>query len=278
MTSEYAKNSTRPVRIAAVSFINTVPLIDGLEDDPSINLTKSVPSALLSRLEQQKVDVALIPSIDYQTARTDLRIIRAGAIGSLTQSLTVRIFSRKPISELKTLACDTDSHTSVFLARILLKEIYNIDPDVTRITCVGNTVSTDTDAVLLIGDKVITAKIEAPLKKFQLDLAESWRKFTGMGFVFAVWACLPQFQAEIVALTLKRTLKNNLRDIDGLVEKYALQHNWPKPAARKYLTENMYYLLDHKQLTGLRLFYSLAYKHGLIRRQRTIRFAEIHSW
>ncbi|MDO8302368.1 MAG: MqnA/MqnD/SBP family protein, partial [Sedimentisphaerales bacterium] len=153
MVSEYRQ---RPTRLAAVSFLNTVPLIAGLEEYPSIELVKAVPAGLLITLKNRKADVALIPSIDYQLAPFDLRIIRAGAIGSLNHSLTVRIFSQKPIEEIKTLSCDTDSHTSVILARIILKELYNITPEVSRYTWSGGEIAIDTDAVLLIGDKVIS--------------------------------------------------------------------------------------------------------------------------
>jgi chorismate dehydratase len=125
------------VRIAAVSFINTVPLIAGLEKEPSVELTKAVPSSLLTSLKNRAADVALIPSIDYQLAKFDLRIIGAGAIGSLNQSLTVRLFSKKPIEQIKTLSCDTDSHTSVILARIVLKELYGIAPEIVRYTWNG---------------------------------------------------------------------------------------------------------------------------------------------
>ena len=267
------------VKIAAVSFINTVPLIAGLEEYPSIELIKAVPASLLTTLKNRKADIALIPSIDYQLASFDLRIIRAGAIGSLNHSLTVRIFSKKPITEIKTLSCDTDSHTSVILARIVLKELYNITPQVSRYTYAGGEISFDTDAILLIGDKVISAFSPNPKSKiqnlkFELDLVEAWRKLTGLGFVFAVWACRPGFKADEIKLILQRVLSVNLKKLDILAKKHAPLHNWPVDVARSYLSKNMFYKLDPAQLEALKLFYSYAHKHGLIARFKSIRFAD----
>jgi chorismate dehydratase len=260
-------------KIAAVSFINTVPLIAGLEEYPTVELVKAVPASLLTTLKNRTADIALIPSIDYQLAPFDLRIIRAGAIGSLNHSLTVRIFSRKPINEIRTLACDVDSHTSVILARIVLKELYNVTPEVSRYTCTGDEITFDTDAILLIGDKVITA-VFPQFKTYELDLAEAWHKLTGLGFVFAVWACRAGFKADEIKLIFQRVLSVNLKKLDILAKKHAPLHKWPVATARTYLSKNMFYKLDPAQLAGLKLFYSYAHKHGLIARFKSVRFAE----
>src|SRR5688572_8487009 len=103
-------------RIASVSFLNARPLIHGLERDPRVRLLLDVPSRLLGLLRDGEAEVALLPVIDYQ--RLDaLTIIPAGGIGSDGATLTVRIFSRVPIEQVTSLACDPDSHTSVALAR-----------------------------------------------------------------------------------------------------------------------------------------------------------------
>jgi chorismate dehydratase len=261
-------------KVGVVSFINSVPLIAGLEKNPSVKLIKAVPSGLLTMLEQQKADVALIPSIDYQFARGDLRIIRCGAIGARGQSLTVRIFSRLPVNTIKTLACDTDSHTSVILARVVLKEMYKIEPEVSRLDIAKEPLTADADALLVIGDKVINGVIEPEFKKYELDLAEAWHSLTGYGFVFAVWACRPGFDAEEIAGILKRTLDANLRRINEVAKEHAALHNWPEATAKQYLGKYMYYRLDYGQLKGLSTFYHLAHAQGLTHRHKMIRFAD----
>src|SRR5437773_8398659 len=117
-----------PYRVAAVSYLNARPLIHGLEANPAVELSLDVPSRLLDGLRDATSDVALLPVIDYQ--RLDgLTIIPAGGIGSDGPTLTVRIFSRVPIEEVRSLACDPDSHTSVALARIILARRHNLRPE-----------------------------------------------------------------------------------------------------------------------------------------------------
>src|SRR6266404_8596497 len=114
-------NSGMIFRIGSVSYLNAKPLIYGLEREKGIQVELEVPSRLLGGLRQGRFDVALLPVIDYQ--RCDgLCLVPSGGIGCDGPTLTVRIFSRRPIEKIKTLACDTDSHTSVALARIVLAE------------------------------------------------------------------------------------------------------------------------------------------------------------
>jgi chorismate dehydratase len=101
----------RTLRVAAVSFLNAKPLLHGLQSD-DVDLTLDVPSKLIDHLAGGSADVALLPVIDYQRL-DDLRIVPAGGIGCDGPTLTVRLFSKRPIESIEQLACDTDSHTSV---------------------------------------------------------------------------------------------------------------------------------------------------------------------
>src|SRR6266478_2379165 len=116
--------NTKILRIGSVSYLNAKPLIYGLENEPDLSLILDVPSKLLPGLRDKRFDIALLPVIDYQ--RLDgLKIVPSGGIGCDGPTLTVRIFSRVPIERIRTLACDTDSHTSVALARIILAEEFD---------------------------------------------------------------------------------------------------------------------------------------------------------
>src|SRR5678816_3675751 len=115
------------LHIGSVSYLNAKPLIYGLENHTDLSLILDVPSKLLPGLRDKRFDIALLPVIDYQ--RLDhLKIVPSGGIGCDGPTLTVRIFSRVPIERIKTLACDTDSHTSVALARIVLVDHYRLHP------------------------------------------------------------------------------------------------------------------------------------------------------
>src|SRR5277367_1504112 len=109
-----AQPATRTLRVGSVSYLNAKPLIHRLEEDPLIDLRLAVPSMLLDGLNSGQLDIALLPVIDYQRMR-DGRIVPSGGIGCDGPTLTVRIFSRKPIQEIEVLECDSESHTSVAL-------------------------------------------------------------------------------------------------------------------------------------------------------------------
>src|SRR5213596_2038238 len=174
-------SSTQIIRIGSVSYLNAKPLIYGLEDQDDLSLILDVPSKLLPGLREKRFDIALLPVIDYQRLE-NLNIVPSGGIGCDGPTLTVRIFSRVPIERIKTLACDTDSHTSVALARIILAEQFAIHPQLVDLLKDDDRPA---EARLLIGDKVVCE--EPPGFEHQLDLGSAWKNLSGLPFVFAVW-------------------------------------------------------------------------------------------
>ena len=114
-------------RLGSVSYLNAKPLIYGLERDPAVKLGLDVPSGLLGGLRREEYDVALLPVIDYQRM-PGLRMLTCGGIGSDGPTLTVRIFSHVPFAQIRNMACDTDSHTSVALSRVILAERFGTHP------------------------------------------------------------------------------------------------------------------------------------------------------
>src|SRR5947209_6566027 len=122
------RSKRQTLRVGSVSFLNAKPLIYGLEEADGLDLQLDVPSRLLDGLLEDRFDVALLPIIDYQRM-AGLRLIPGGGIGCDGPTLTVRIFSPVPVERITTLACDTDSHTSVALARVLLAEHLGIRPE-----------------------------------------------------------------------------------------------------------------------------------------------------
>src|SRR5437588_8871065 len=117
----------KALRIGSVSYLNARPLIYGLQEADDLDLHLEVPSRLLAGLRDGRFDIALLPVIDYQRLG-NLCLVPSGGIGCDGSTLTVRIFSKKPIEWIQTLACDTDSRTSVALARVLLAERYGRQP------------------------------------------------------------------------------------------------------------------------------------------------------
>jgi len=238
------------LRLGGVSFLNSKPLLYGLDRDPHLQLTLDVPSRLLDGLRDGRFDVALLPVIDYQ--RMDgLSIVPSAGIGCDGPTLTVRIFSPVPIEKIDSLACDPDSHTSVALARIILAERYGLHPRLG-----------DGCARLLIGDKVVCN--EPAGMDHQLDLGQAWKELTGMPFVFAVWTARDGVHLSDLPGRLAAAKRHGLAHVDEIVKQYAVPSGWPAKLARDYLTSNLQFDIGPRQLRAMERFYELAARHKLI--------------
>lgn len=236
------------VRVGAVSFLNTKPLIYGLE--PEVELKLAVPSELLAMLQAGEADVALLPTADIPKVAGARILAAAGGIGSDGETHTVRIFSDRPIRQITTLLCDTDSHTSVQLARIILRERYHIEPRMVPL----NRDRVPAEPCLLIGDKVIA---EAPrMLPIQIDLGAEWKALTGLPFVFAAWTARGGADIGEIEKTLETARKSGLLHVDELVTEFAAARGWPAELLRKYYTEYLRYEIGPRELSAINLFWS----------------------
>jgi chorismate dehydratase len=256
------------IRVASVSYLNARPLIEGLDRNPQVSLALDVPSGLLDRLRSGDADVALLPVIDYQRLG-GLTIVPAGGIGSDGTTLTVRIFSRVPIEQIRSLACDPDSHTSVALARILLARKHDLQPEFCDL---GRARADEpTQARLLIGDKVVC---DEPVGfDHQLDLGAEWKELTGLPFVFAVWMARGGVDATLIEPHLERAKRAGLANVERIIAQHAVPRGWPAELARDYLTRHLRYDVGPRELEAIRQFHRLAYEEGLIGPPTALRVA-----
>jgi chorismate dehydratase len=250
--------SRSTLRVGSVSFLNAKPLIYGLDSNDNLELELDVPSKLLDGLVEERYDVALLPVIDYQRL-PGLRLLTAGGIGCDGPTLTVRIFSRVPIDEVQTLACDTDSHTSVALAQILLADHYGLSP---RFVDLDEADDAPGTARLLIGDKVVCE--EPPSFPHQLDLGGAWKAMTGLPFVFAAWMARDGVDLGDLPEMLDRARVLGLRHVDQIVAEHAVPRGWPGDVARRYLAEHLKFEIGPRQLDAIREFHGRAARHGII--------------
>lgn len=250
---------SRIIRIGSVSYLNARPLVYGLESNDALRLSFEVPSRLLDGLRDGRYDVSLLPVIDYQRL-DDLVIIPAGGIGCDGPTLTVRIFSRVPIEQVTTVACDTDSHTSVALARIILARHYRLRPKFIDLRSSAD--HPPDEAQLLIGDKVVC---EEPVGYgHQIDLGAAWKQMTGLPFVFATWMARRGADISEVAEQLTNARVTGLQHVEQIVLRDAVSRGWPAALARQYLTENLKYDIGEPQLTAIARFHQLAAEEGII--------------
>ncbi len=255
-------------RLGVVSFLNSRPLICGLETDPRVELRLDVPSRLAGLLDRGEVDAALVPIIDLLTHQRAWRIISDACIGCDGETLTVRVFSNVPPQRITRLHVDGDSHTSVALARLLWREMHGVDLELAPWEA---TASHDSHAVLLIGDKVVTHR--PSMFDTETDLGAAWKTLTGLPFVFALWAAPCDFEATTLATILSAARDEGVRRAPEIAEQVGPHMGWPVAVAKRYLTQRLRFTLTPRAREGMARFLELAKKHHLVEPQRELTFA-----
>ena len=264
MNEVMQSSESSALRVASVSFLNSRPLIYGLERDPRVKLDLAVPSKLADSLRDAQADVALLPVIDYQRI-PGLCVVPAGGIGCDGPTLTVRIFSPCPIEQITTLACDPDSHTSVALARIVLAERHHIRPEFIDLT---KATGRPGEARLLIGDKVVCNEPQG--FEHQYDLGLEWKQMTGLPFVFAVWTARAGVDLGDLPQRLERAKRGGIEHVNELIQKYAVPNGWPAGLALQYLTVYLRFDISELHLRAIERFHELAARHALIENPRPL--------
>ena len=253
---------SRPLRVGAVNYLNTKPLIRGFQElAPHADLRMDLPSRLADTLAARRVDVALIPVVELLD-RSDYRVVSDACIGCQGPVLSVKLFSRTQIQQIRSLALDDGSRTSVALVQILLAEQFGIRPSLVPLPIGASISDTQTDAVLLIGDRAI----HSPAGKFcdVWDLGDQWVRWTGLPFVFAVWAAHQNTSLGAIGTALSEARDRGLAEIDTIAEEEAATHGLTQPQCLDYLSKNLNFMLGPKEQEGIELFESLCRKWNLL--------------
>ena len=266
------------MRISAISYLNTVPLMWDFEHGgarPEFEISYTVPSQCAAELARGTADIGIIPAIAYATI-PNLVIVPGVTIASKHPVCSILLVSHKPLDEIKTIALDNSSLTSAALTRVLFEKFWGGQRTFTSSAPQLEVMLASNDAALLIGDPAL--KVDRT--KYQTwDLAEEWIRFTGKPFVFAFWA-VRQSALNGSSLDLS-TIFNKSRD-HGLEPNNLAQivHTWsPKlgiteRAALDYLTRCVHFHLDDECLDGLRLFYAYAHRYGILPAVPRLSFTE----
>ena len=253
------------IRIASVSYLNTAPLMTGLDRLGGLSVQPEVPARLIDTLEAGSADLALISAVDLARSAEPLTAVPVGMIGCAGPTLTVRVFSRVEPRQIRRIHADTDSHTSAVLAQVLVAEATGVVPELVPFDAPGEPAG-DAEAVLLIGDKVVTSP---PPEGFDhgFDLGEHWHALTGFPFVYAVWACRSAdagSEAVIAAADLlDRQRRRNRTRPDWIVTTKAGRAGWTDDLARHYLGGLLRYEVGPDERAGLQRFLTMAADLGL---------------
>lgn len=261
---------TSRVRIGAVAYLNTRPLIYDLEHlAPAAELVLDLPSRLAEFLEEGSLDVALIPVIEYFRSGT-YRIVPNIAIASDGPVLSVTLFSRVPWPQMRRVALDEGSRTSAALAQILLRQRYGVTPEIVPLPMDATAEEADADAVLLIGDRAMRACL--PGFPHAFDLGQEWHDWTDLPFVYAVWTVRAGADLGPVEAALHEAKRRGCANVGPIASREAPRLGLDGGFCRRYLSNIIRYDLGSRELAGLRRFYQLACELGLARRGVDLEF------
>jgi chorismate dehydratase len=188
----------REIRIGAVSYLNTKPLLFGLNEKHfsyPFQLTLDYPANLVKAIQEDKIDIGLLPVAAIQHL-DDFQVVSKYCIGALGEVASVCLYSNVPIKDIKKVKLDYQSRTSVLLCKLLLKEFYHQDVEFVPAQTDQELLEfNEESASLIIGDRALRLNGQT---KFRYDLALNWREMTGLPFVFAVWVSKRHMSPEFI--------------------------------------------------------------------------------
>jgi chorismate dehydratase len=260
----------RPLRISAISYLNTAPLMwdfEHAEAGRDFDISYTLPSACARALQAGTADIGIIPAAAY-TQIPGLVVLPNVAIASRRPVRSILLVSTKPLDQIRTVALDTSSMTSVALTKILFEKWLGGGRTFTPMPPEIDKMLAAHDAALVIGDPAL--QIDRS-RYFTLDLAEEWIRHTGKPFVFAFWAVRREALREASPSQDLATIFQQSRDhglepasLDQITREWAPRLSLKGSDIRSYLTDNIYYHLDAACLEGLQLFYRYAAEIGAL--------------
>lgn len=252
------------IRIGAVSYLNTKPLVHELSVlAPQAEVILDYPSRLADQMTRGELDVALIPVIEYFRAGT-YRLVPNIAIASQGAVLSVTLFSRVPWTEIRRVALDEGSRTSAALTQVLVRKKYGIQPEIGPLPLDRKAEDVDADAVLLIGDRAMHACL--PGFRHAFDLGQEWHDWTGLPFVYAAWAVREGVDLGPVLDAFYEAKRRGIENAGPIAAREAPGLGLDAGFCRRYLANIIRFDLGPRELAGLHHFYMLASELGLARR------------
>ena len=259
------------IRLGAVGYLNARPLVYRLDRSPNFSLRFDIPARCADLLHAGGIDVGLIPSIEYLRGGP-LAIVPGLAIASRGPVTSVMLYATRPIADVRSIAMDTSSRTSVALVSVLCAKLFKIQPSLEALDPSLDVMLNRCDAALMIGDNAL---FQSPVTSHQsavtghrssvevIDLGQAWTGMTGLPFVYAFWAGKPGILTPAHVKELQETRDRGLADAEIVAREYL--HDAPEREAlgARYLRDNIKYYFGDDERTGLELFYRYAAEIGV---------------
>ncbi len=240
-----------------VSYLNTVPLVWGMlhgEQRGVFDLSFAIPAECADRLESGLADIGIVPAVELN--RQNLEIIRGAGIACRGPVRSIFLISKVPFEEIRKLATDSTSRTSVALSRVILARRYGVEPEVRSQAPHLPSMLGHSDAALIIGDAALVLE-PSELPFHVLDLGAEWVKMTGLPMVFAVWAQRAALPVQDPKPFLE-SMRYGLAHIDDIARSEHAKVGVSEDLARSYLKDNIVFELGDREYAGLQTFLQYA--------------------
>jgi chorismate dehydratase len=238
----------RKIRVGAVSYLNTKPLIYGFEQgmmEDKVELIMDYPANIAAALLENKIDVGLVP-VAILPEMEQYYIVGNHCIAAEKAVASVCLFSDVPLEQIETVILDYQSRTSVRLAQLLMKEHWKISPMLQKAGTSFRDLIKGTTAAVVIGDRALEQR---KISAYSYDLAGAWQQLTGLPFVFAAWVSNRQLPQEFIT-AFDVVNEFGLGQLDKIVQ----LNPCPIYDLKTYYTCNISYRLDEEKIKGLDLF------------------------
>ena len=275
------------IRLGAVGYLNARPLVYGLERVPGFDIRYDIPAECARLLHAHQTDIGLIPSIEYLRGPQPYAIVPGAGVTSNGAVASVAIYTRRDPREIRTIAMDSSSRTSVALATVLLRREFGVAPEPVSMPPDLETMLACADAALIIGDVALfldeSAVNQSPVPNksaisnqrsaiVKLDLGELWTRSTGLPFVYAVWTGWHGAATEDEVAALQRARDEGVAHADEVACNYYPGDPERQAVAARYLRDNIRYRVGDAELEGLRTFYRYAAELNLVSFDGQLRF------
>jgi chorismate dehydratase len=258
-------NSGRHLRVCAVNYLNTVPLVWGMLQGSQkglFDLEFRVPAECADRVIAGDADIGIIPS--FELLGRDLAVVPGVGIASRGAVRSILLITKRPPNQIRTLASDVSSRTSAALARIILARKYGVEPAVVRRPPELAKMLEEADSALLIGDPALRVDLER-LPFAVYDLGREWTEMTGLPMVFAMWAGPRECVTEAVAAAFQQSCAEGMRNLERIVMEEAASRGFTAEVVRQYLTSHIAFELGAAEQRGMELFLRYAAELGVRR-------------
>jgi chorismate dehydratase len=259
------------VKVGGIDYLNALPLTAYLDPggEPALRISNHPPSVLASMLREAKLDVALVPVVEYP-AREGYEVLPGMSISSYGEVQSIRLYHSRALGDSRRVGLDASSRTSAMLARLLFRDLWKASPEFVEmppsrvesaLRAAGPPGRDDPDAFLLIGDAAL--RLPSVPGREAVDLGTEWTRWTGLPFVYAFWVWRGGPAPRGLAPRFLRAKAIGLARIDEIAERAAGPAGLDPVQCRHYLNRVIRYDLGHAEIEGLTEFFRRVHAAGL---------------